>query len=189
MNIVNTTGNYLLYTLVETYSDAIRRPEDARSRQYVSLFQGSFDALVSRVTLVLQLFATLALIRWLGVRGVALHSAGDRAGELLDHRRGAASSAIVRIGKVLENSSDYSIQNTLRQALFLPTSREAKYKAKAAIDTFVHANRRCPRGRCRHYRRLLGLALMTFAGINVALTVAWLCIARQIAREHRKKTG
>ena len=44
--------------------------------------------------------------------------------------------AVVRIGKILENSTDYSIQNTLRQALFLPTSREAKYKAKAAIDTF-----------------------------------------------------
>ena len=44
--------------------------------------------------------------------------------------------AVVRIGKILENSTDYSIQNTIRQALFLPTSREAKYKAKAAIDTF-----------------------------------------------------
>jgi ATP:ADP antiporter, AAA family len=27
--------------------------------------------------------------------------------------------------------------NTVRQALYLLTSREAKYKAKAAIDTFV----------------------------------------------------
>jgi hypothetical protein len=44
--------------------------------------------------------------------------------------------AVVRVGKILENSTDYSIQNTLRQALFLPTTREAKYKAKAAIDTF-----------------------------------------------------
>ena len=44
--------------------------------------------------------------------------------------------AVVRIGKILENGTDYSIQNTVRQALFLPTSREAKYKAKAAIDTF-----------------------------------------------------
>ena len=33
--------------------------------------------------------------------------------------------AVVRIGKVFENSTDYSFQNTLRQALFLPTTREA----------------------------------------------------------------
>jgi len=38
--------------------------------------------------------------------------------------------------KITDNSSDYSIQNTARQTLFLPTSREAKYKAKAAIDAF-----------------------------------------------------
>ena len=44
--------------------------------------------------------------------------------------------AVVRWAKVLENSTDYSIMNTVRQALWLPTSREAKYKAKAAVDTF-----------------------------------------------------
>jgi hypothetical protein len=42
----------------------------------------------------------------------------------------------VRIGKILENSTDYSLQNTARQALFLPTSREAKFKAKQVIDAF-----------------------------------------------------
>ena len=35
-----------------------------------------------------------------------------------------------------ENSLDYSLHNTLRGALFLPTTRAVKYKAKAAIDTF-----------------------------------------------------
>ena len=42
----------------------------------------------------------------------------------------------LRWTKVFENSTDYSVQNTTRQALFLPTSREAKYKAKQAIDSF-----------------------------------------------------
>ena len=89
VNIVNSTGNYLLYTLVETYSDTIADLK-ARLGTYVSLFQGSFDALVSRVTLVLQLFATSRLIRWFGV-GVTLHSAADRTGELLDHRLSPSS--------------------------------------------------------------------------------------------------
>ena len=42
----------------------------------------------------------------------------------------------IQVAKIFENSTDYSLQNTARQALFLPTSREIKYKAKAAIDTF-----------------------------------------------------
>ena len=44
--------------------------------------------------------------------------------------------AVVRVAKVCENGTDYSLNNTVRHSLFLPTSREAKYKAKQAIDTF-----------------------------------------------------
>ena len=35
-----------------------------------------------------------------------------------------------------ENSTDYSLMNTTKQMLWLPTSRDEKYKAKQAIDTF-----------------------------------------------------
>ena len=38
--------------------------------------------------------------------------------------------------KVAENSTDYSVMNTAKQMIWLPTSREEKYKAKQAIDTF-----------------------------------------------------
>jgi AAA family ATP:ADP antiporter len=185
VNIVNSTGNYLLYTLVESYSDTI---VDVKARQdYVSLFQGSFDALVSRVTLVLQLFATSRLIRFFGVRGslfilplIALVNYSIIAV--------APILAIIRIGKVLENSGDYSIQNTVRQALFLPTSREAKYKAKAAIDTFGQRTGDVLAAVVVITGGILGFALVTFALINVALTGAWLWVAGQIAREHWKKT-
>ena len=44
--------------------------------------------------------------------------------------------AVVRWVKIAENATDYSLQNTVRNVLFLPTSREQKYKAKQAIDSF-----------------------------------------------------
>ena len=44
--------------------------------------------------------------------------------------------ALVRVVKIAENATDYSIQNTVRNVLFLPTSRDEKYKAKQAIDSF-----------------------------------------------------
>ena len=44
--------------------------------------------------------------------------------------------AFIRLTKIAENATDYSIQNTVRRALFLPTSREAKYKALQAVETF-----------------------------------------------------
>jgi AAA family ATP:ADP antiporter len=47
-----------------------------------------------------------------------------------------ASIAIVRWIKTAENAADYSFMNTAKQMLWLPTTREQKYKGKQAIDTF-----------------------------------------------------
>ena len=44
--------------------------------------------------------------------------------------------SVVRWIKTAENATDYSIMNTARQLLWLPTTRDEKYKAKQAIDTF-----------------------------------------------------
>ena len=43
---------------------------------------------------------------------------------------------VVRIGKTAESAVDYSLNNTVRNMLWLPTSRRAKYLAKQATDTF-----------------------------------------------------
>ena len=47
-----------------------------------------------------------------------------------------ASLSLVRWVKTAENGADYSVMNSAKQMLWLPTSREEKYKAKQAIDTF-----------------------------------------------------
>jgi AAA family ATP:ADP antiporter len=96
--------------------------------------------------------------------------------------------AVVRVGKILENATDYSIQNTIRQALFLPTTREAKYKAKAAIDTFFTRFGDLVQAAIVFGGVSIGLGIGGFAWLNVALTVAWLAVAGQIAREHRRRT-
>ena len=38
--------------------------------------------------------------------------------------------------RIIENSMGYSLQNTLRQILFLPTSKQAKYEGRSVIETF-----------------------------------------------------
>ena len=140
----------------------------------MTAFFGSLSATVNLLSFLVQLFVTSRVIRFMGVRG-ALFILPVLA--LINYSIIAVAPilAVVRIGKILENSTDYSIQNTLRQALFLPTSREAKYKAKAAIDTFfTRAGRRdlggvrCARagdgppdaGIRRHQRRIDGRVAM-----------------------------
>ena len=139
------------------------------------------------LSFLLQLFVTSRVIRFMGVRG-ALFILPVLA--LINYSIIAVAPilAVVRIGKILENSTDYSIQNTLRQALFLPTSREAKYKAKAAIDTFFTRAGDVISAGFVGLGQATGLPTAVFAGLNVALTGVWLWVAGQIAREHRKKT-
>ena len=86
-----------------------------------------------------------------------------------------------------QNATEYSMQNTVRQTLFLPTDRATKYKAKAAIDTFV----------VRFGDSLsallvwvgvhqIGMRVRGLAFVNFGLVAVWIVIAIGIAREHKK---
>jgi ATP:ADP antiporter, AAA family len=97
------------------------------------------------------------------------------------------SLLIIKVAKVLENGTDYSLQNTARQALFLPTSREQKYKAKAAIDTFfVRFGDLASFGLVFAATAWLGLRATGVAAINVVLIAFWLLLVVGIAVQHRR---
>lgn len=190
LNIVNTTGNYLLNRLLE--AEAISRfgtdpSAIAESRRFITTFSASISSTVNLIGFLLQLFVTSRVIRFLGVRG-ALFILPALAFVNYSIIAAAPILAVVRVGKILENATDYSIQNTLRQALFLPTSREAKYKAKAAIDTFFTRGGDVLSAGFVALGQLLGVATPLFAALNVVLTGVWLWVAGQIAKEHRKRT-
>lgn len=190
LNVVNTTGEFLLNRMVETEAVARFGTDPtlrAESQRFVGSFFGSFNSAVSLVGFLLQLFLTSRVMRFMGVRGalfilpvIALFNYSIIAVVPL--------LAVVRIGKVLENSTDYSIQNTIRQALYLPLSREAKYKAKAAIDTLFTRTGDVLSAGVVAAGSAIGVGAGGFAWLNVGLTVAWLAVAGRIAREHRRKT-
>jgi AAA family ATP:ADP antiporter len=189
LNVVNTTGGYVLNRLI--VGEAATRfgsGADAvtASRQFVTAYSGSMMAAVNLVGFVLQLFVTSRVIRWIGVRG-ALFVLPLVALVNYSIIFAAPVLAVVRIGKILENSTDYSVQNTLRQALFLPTSRESKYKAKAAIDTFFTRVGDVVSAGAVALGQFAGFTVAAFASINVGLTIAWLGVAALIAREHRRR--
>jgi ATP:ADP antiporter, AAA family len=190
LNVVNTTGGYILNRLIVAEA-AARFGTDpsvvAASRQFVTAFSGSIIATVNLVGFLVQLFVTSRVIRYMGVRG-ALFILPVLA--LVNYSIIAVAPllAVVRVGKILENSTDYSIQNTLRQALFLPTTREAKYKAKAAIDTFFTRAGDVASAGFVGLGQAIGVTTSAFAALNIGLTIVWLWVAGQIAREHRRKT-
>src|SRR5437667_9729039 len=97
--------------------------------------------------------------------------------------------SIIRGVKIAENATDYSLQNTARQALFLPTSREAKYKAKQAIDTFFWRTGDVLSALLVFAGTQLALTPRGFAAINLGLVVIWIGILFGLAREHRKQSA
>jgi AAA family ATP:ADP antiporter len=183
LNLVNTVGEYALGKLVVT--EAAKAGGDPKA--FISQFYGRFYSLVNLSGLVLQALGASRVLRHVGVRG-ALFILPVLS--LLSYSAMAVAPilAVVRWMKVLENSTDYSIMNTVRQALWLPTSREAKYKAKAAIDTFFMRAGDVLQAGIVFLGTTAGAGMRGFGWLNVALTVVWLLAARQIAIEHRKRS-
>ena len=196
LNWVNTTGEFILSRIVKetieasvATSDLGGIPEGEWVGRQIGLFYANFFLVVNVVGLAVQLFLVSRILRYLGVRIALLILPVIALGGYALIGFFSVGLALVRWTKTAENATDYSLQNTVRQALFLPTSREEKYKAKQAIDTFfVRAGDVF--SALLVYVGLNQLALSTagFARVNLVLAAVWLILAIAIGLEHRKLT-
>ena len=194
LNWVNTNGENLLRFLIsDTAQSAVASGAVAGVTvgEYIGTFYAGFHKWVNIVALLLQLFVVSRVIKYLGVRAgimiLPLIALGSYAFIAI-----YPVLAWVRWGKTAENATDYSLQNTVQNALFLPTTREQKYKAKqvtdafskrvgdtlAALTVFLTVN-------------VLGTGIRTFALLNIVLVLIWLAVAYRIGREYRElvRTG
>src|SRR5205085_11966475 len=93
----------------------------------------------------------------------------------------------IRIGKIAENSTDYSLQGTTRHALFLNTSREAKYKAQSAIESFFWRAGDGFSALLVFTGTRLAFGIRHFAVTNVIFVLLWLAIAAAIVRLRKRQ--
>jgi ATP:ADP antiporter, AAA family len=184
LNWVNTSGETILADTVA------RRAAGAGSldaeRAMIASFYGGFVATTNVVALVIQLFLVSRIIKYLGVRGALLVlpiiALGGYATMALVPLLGA-----VRWAKILENGTDYSLNNTVRHALFLPTTREEKYKAKQVTDAFAQrAGDVLSAVTVFVATGLLGMAAMRLAIFNLVLVAIWLAIAVRLGRRYNR---
>jgi AAA family ATP:ADP antiporter len=187
-NLVNSLGEYILSEMVVSHTKAAVDAGVIPSSQMkasIGTFYGDFYGWVNLVGLLIQVFVVSRLFKTIGVRGalfvLPLIALGSYTLMAILPVLG-----VIRIAKVLENSTDYSIQNTARHALFLPTSREAKYKAKAAIDTFFWRVGDMLQGGFVLVGTWLAFTARHFAWINIVLVSVWLVLIVGIYREHKK---
>jgi AAA family ATP:ADP antiporter len=190
LNWTNSTGEYILGSIVTSTGDreiatGQLRPED-RSAFIGHFYAGYFQA-INVAGMVLQLFVVSRTITALGVPSAVcvlpLVALGCYGAAAL-----VPSLALMRVVKTTERAVDYSLQNTVSQVLYLPTTRADKYKAKQAIDTFfVRAGDLLSAGTVLVGAGLLALGPAGFAAINVVLVLAWLGLSVAVGREFARR--
>jgi ATP:ADP antiporter, AAA family len=188
-NLVNTTGEYILgKTVVTLYERAHGAASVGGADEGVVIgeFYGNFFTVVNVLSAIIQGFLVSRVIKYFGVR-VALMVLPVVA--LIGYSGMAFFPVLsfIRTAKLAENSIDYSLQNTTRNALYLPTSREAKYNAKQANDAFFHRfGDVLSAGLVFAGTRWLGFGSRQFAFVNVVLVLIWIALAMMIGRKFER---
>jgi AAA family ATP:ADP antiporter len=188
LNVVNTSGEILLSKFVIAESVRVAGADMRSQEKFIGEFYAHFYSWVNLVGLLVQMFGVSRIFRYIGVRG-ALFVLPCIALANYSVLAFLPILLIVRIGKILENSTDYSLMNTTRHALFLPTSREAKYKAKSAIDTFVVRTGDVLTAGVVKVGTVLRIGIAGFAAVNLVLAVVWLGVVVAIGRLHRERAA
>ncbi|MEM7136438.1 MAG: Npt1/Npt2 family nucleotide transporter [Myxococcota bacterium] len=196
LNLVNSTGEYLLSSFAEDSAKValdvalVASPNlntDAFVSQYIGQFYGQFFFWVNVVGVVLQALVVSRIVKIFGVAGllfalpiVALANYGWIAAGL--------GFGAFRFLKTAENATDYSVMNTAKATLWLPTTHDEKFQAKQAIDTFfVRLGDVLAAGLVFLGAGQLAFSEVDFARVNLAVIIAWLFVAGVVLRMYRHR--
>jgi len=188
LNWVNTNGEYVLdKTLLASAAETAAR-DGLTVEQLVGRFKAEYFAWVNVIGVVLQLFVVSRVLRYVGVRRalflMPIVSLGGYSVMAF-----APLLSLVFVAKVAENSLDYSLQNTARQALWLVTSRDEKYKAKQVIDTFLQRAGDVMSALLVWVGGRMAFRTMHFVVCNIVLIGVWIAVLRLLAQQHRKRSA
>jgi ATP:ADP antiporter, AAA family len=187
-NFVNTTGEFILGKTVAQHAKAVAAQSSGITEEaYIGKFYANFFFWVNVLGAALQMFAVSRIMKYLGV-GWALMILPLIAMGSYTVLAFTPILSFIRIAKICENSTDYSVQNTARHALFLQTDRDAKYKAKTAIDSFFWRAGDALSAVLVFVGTQLAFGLRTFAIVNLGMVAVWLVVALAIVRLRNQQT-
>lgn len=191
LNFINTNGEFILGNYFEESANELMEMGKLGGltvEQYIGKISANWMKYFNLLAMIIQLFLVSRLFRWIGIRGAIFILPFIALGGYIAIAIGASLMMVFWV-KVMENGTDYSLMNTTRHALFLILSREEKYKAKAAIDTFFHRGGDVLSA-LLVFLGLNYLAFKTagFAAFNVVLCVLFIGFGILIAKEHKRLT-
>ena len=186
LNLVNTVGEFILGNAVVAAADAQVAAQVAgfNKEAFIGAFYGHYFLWTNLATIVIQAFVVSRIVKRFGMRGALLALPIVSLCAYSTAAAGAGLFALLYV-KIAENSTDYSVNNTAKQMLWLPTSREEKYKAKQAIDTFfVRFGDMLAGGAVFVGTHLLRGGVAGFARANILIVVGAIFVAVLLLREY-----
>jgi len=191
-NWINTTGEYILGSIVKSHAAATIAAgthPGLTEGQIIGDFYAKYFSLVNATGLMLQLFVVSRIVKYAGVAWAVM---------VLPALSFGAYNVIVFVpflsavlgAKVVENSTDYSLNNTVRNMLFLPCTYEQKFAAKQAIDSFfVRTGDVLSAVLVFIGTTALALPPRGFAAVNVVLALVMLVLAWSVGRHYNALTA
>ena len=192
VNWINATGEYILGSIVKEHASAMVAAGTApglSEGQIIGDFYAKYFSMANVLGLILQLFVVSRIIKHQGV---------SRAVMILPLLSFGVYNVLIFVplltaalaAKVVENSIDYSLNNTVRNMLFLPCTYEQKFAAKQAIDSFfVRMGDVLSAALVFVGTTAVALPSRGFAAVNAVLAVIALILAWRVGRHYNTLTA
>ncbi|HEY1955518.1 MAG TPA: Npt1/Npt2 family nucleotide transporter [Polyangiaceae bacterium] len=185
LNFVTKTGDYVLDRMLLHEAPAHAHALGVTQTEYIAQFKAHYFALINTIGVLVQLFMVSRIVKYAGLRAalvmIPLASVAGYGTAFVFPILGA-----LMVGRVVESSLDYSLSNTAQQTLWLPTSREAKYKGKQVIDSVCRRAGDMISAGVVWLGMRYALSTRTFLAVNVAITVVWILAAWKIGSMWQK---
>jgi len=185
LNVINSTGEFIFAKMVVQRAEVVMSTGVDKSVAIGEIYS-SFFFWVNVFGLFFQAFVVSRLFRLIGVHGTVLvlpMIAAIGYGLIAFF----PVFTLIRTIKILENSTDYSIQQTTRHALFLPVSQTEKYDGKTAIETFFWRFGDLINAAVVYSgTNWFSLSVNQFAAFNMIVALFWITLALRMGRSYRE---
>ena len=186
INWVTSTGDYVLSGwLVEIAA----REAPGAPGVFIGRFMGNFCSMIALAGFLIQLLLVSRILMAAGLaRALMVTPVVLIAGFLLLGIMPVFM--LLQSVLVMQRSLDYSLLNTTRNALLLPTSRDVKYQAKTAIDTFFfRAGDLLSTLSIFVGARLFDQGYLQFVWMMLVLCITMALVAWLVGREYSRRYG
>ena len=186
---VDATGEYILGSIVSDRAAAQVQSGTAGGlsvEQLIGSFYSRYFGLVNVGSLLLQLLLVSRIVKYFGVRrAVSVQPALSVLAYLVFGF--VPILGFMLASKVSEKATDYSLNNTVRNMLFLPCTREEKYSAKQVIDSLFVRLGDVFSAALVFVGTTVALSATGFAKVNVVLAIVGLALSVLVGRGYARR--